>query len=83
MKAEGLNISMSRIWSEPLWRSGVRVSLGGVDTTVVEMELKGARLDCTVVRNLRLLNAQSINGLWRASQLCPKTMAQEPSNGVT
>ena len=35
------------------------------------------------VRNVILLNTQSINGLYRVSQLCPKTALQLASNGVT
>ena len=45
-------------------------------------ELNGVRLDCTGVRNVILLMTQSINGLCWASQLCPRMIAQEPSNGV-
>ena len=35
------------------------------------------------VQNMILLNTQSINGLYRVSQLCPKTALQLASNGVT
>ena len=35
------------------------------------------------VQNVILLNTQSINGLYRVSWLCPKTVLQLASNGVT
>ena len=33
--------------------------------------------------NKILLETKSINGLWRVSQLCPRTREQDPSSGVT
>jgi len=38
---------------------------------------------CIDVLNLILLSTQSINGLYRVSQLCPSTILQSESNGVT
>ena len=38
---------------------------------------------CNGERNVILPNTQSINGLKRVSQLCPNTVAQLESNGVT
>ena len=53
--------------------------MGRVVTAAVEVELRGTGLVCVDVRKVMLLVTQSINELWRASQLCPRTMAQEPS----
>ena len=38
---------------------------------------------CNGERNVILPNTQSINGLKQVSQLCPSTVAQLKSNGVT
>ena len=65
-----------------LWRLEVGLPMGGVVTAAVEVELRGAGLDCTDVRKVMLLVTQSINGLWQVSQLCPRTMVQEPSSRV-
>ena len=34
-------------------------------------------------QNKILLKTQSINGVWRVSQLCPRTREQDPSSGAT
>ena len=66
-----------------LWRLEVGLPTGGVVTAAVEAELKGAGLVCADIQKVMLLVTQSINGLWWVSQLCPKMIAQEPSNRVT
>ena len=43
----------------------------------------GAGTRCKGVLNSILPNTQSINGLNQVSQLCPRTILQSESNGVT
>ena len=43
----------------------------------------GAGTCCKGVLNSILLNTQSINGLYQVSQLCPRTILQSESSGVT
>src|SRR6266581_6810354 len=74
---------------EGTWRSdangGSEVGLptGGAESGRSLAELGGAGLDCSIVRNSILPITQSIDGLYQVSQLCPRTIVQEPSNGVT
>ena len=43
----------------------------------------GAGTCCRGILNSILLNAQSINGLYQVSQLCPRTILQSESSRVT
>ena len=46
-------------------------------------ELGGTKVGHLGEQNKILHETQSINGLWRVSQLCPRTREQDPSSGVT
>ena len=46
-------------------------------------ELGGTEIGHSGEWNEILLETQSINRLWRVSQLCPRTREQDPSSGVT
>ena len=86
MNAEGMTNLMEGAWgSDGRSGSGSGVGLSTIRTGsgIALTELRGVGLDCLGIRNKILLIAQSINGLYQASQLCPKTIVQEPSNGVT
>jgi hypothetical protein len=61
----------------------VRVSESETEVGGNRGALGGAGLGCLEVQNVILLDTQSINGLWQVSQLCPRTMEQDPSNEVT
>src|SRR6266571_9278506 len=83
-KAVGLTSSMEGAWRlEANGGSEVRLPTGGTESGRSLAELGGAGLDCSIVWNSILPITQSIDGLCRVSQLCPRTIAQEPSNGVT
>src|SRR6266571_3009381 len=83
-KAVGLTSLMEGTWQSEA-NGGLEVGLptGRTESRRSLAELGGAGLDCSIVRNLILPITQSIDGLYRVSQLCPRTIAQEPSNRVT
>ena len=68
--------------SEKLGESGGGATEGGKSEGCGD-ELGVVGTECSGERNEILFVTQSINGLWRVSQLCPRTREQEPSNGVT
>jgi len=81
---EGVMNSMEGAWwSDAGGISEVRLSMTGMGSGVDGGALRGAGLGCSEDRNVMLLISQSINGLWQVSQLCPRTIEQEPSNEVT
>src|SRR6266581_2837191 len=83
-KAVGLTSSMEGAWQlEANGRSEVGLPTGGTKSGRFLAELGGAGLDCSIIRNSILPITQSIDRLYRVSQLCPRTIAQEPFNRVT
>jgi len=60
------------------------IAIFGASDVGVEISILGGTKDSVVVgvQNEILLNAQSINGLYQVSQLCPRTAEQLESNGV-
>jgi hypothetical protein len=84
MNAAQLTNSMEGAWpSDAIGISEVRVSESKTEVGDNGGALRGAGLGCSEVWNVILLDTQSINGLWWVSQLCPRTMEQDPSNEVT
>ena len=81
----GMTNSMEGAW----WSDCLGGSRSGVGSLTIRTsskgsaELGGVGLDSAGVQNDILLVAQSINRLFWASQLCPTTTMQEPSNRVT
>ena len=59
------------------------VLAGGGKSEGCRGELRVAGMVCSGAWNEILLETQSINGLCRVNQLCPRTREQDPSNGVT
>ena len=59
--------------------------LVGIDLVVVCVLAIGSVVGsvCSEVQKVILPNTQSISGLWRVSQLCPRTIEQEGSREVT
>src|SRR6266705_5035783 len=83
-KAAGLTSSMEGAWwSEANGGLEVGLPTGGTESGRSLAELGGAGLDCSIIWNSILPITQSIDGLYRVSQLCPRTIVQEPSNRVT
>jgi hypothetical protein len=84
VNVEQLTNSIEGAWlSDADGISGVRVSTGGDNSGGDGGALGGGGLGYSVVQNEILLATQSINRLKRVSQLCPRTMEQDPSNDVT
>jgi hypothetical protein len=82
--AAWLTNSMEGAWQlDAIGISEVRVSGSEMEVGGDGGALGGVGLGCMEVRNVILLDTQSINGLWQVSQLCPRTMEQDPSNEVT
>ena len=80
----GLTNLIEGAWQlEANGRSEVGLPTGRTESGRSLAELGGAGLDCSIVWNSILPITQSIDGLYWVSQLCPRTIVQEPSNRVT
>ena len=73
----------SGLWLEKQCISDGVVSARGGKFGGCGGELGVAGMVCSGAWNDILLETQSINGLCRISQLCPRTREQDSSNGVT